>query len=35
MRMEHFIDEDLQQRLTSEVAETATDPHGREISGAQ
>ncbi len=30
-RMEHFIDEDLQQRLTTEVAEITTDPHGREI----
>ncbi len=30
-RMEHFIDEDLQERLTTEVTQTATDPHGREI----
>lgn len=34
MRMEHFIDEDLQERLSGEVAETTTDPHGREIPGA-
>lgn len=32
-RMEHFIDKDLQKRLTTEVAETTTDPHGREIPG--
>jgi len=34
-RMEHFIDEHLRQRLTTEVTDEATDPHGRQIPGAQ
>jgi len=29
--MEHFIGRDLQEQLAAETAETATDPHGREI----
>jgi manganese/zinc/iron transport system permease protein len=31
MRMEHFIDRQLQERLADEVAQPTTDPHGREI----
>ncbi|MBN2477164.1 MAG: metal ABC transporter permease [Pirellulales bacterium] len=31
MRMEHFIGDELQQRLAAETTDTATDPHGREI----
>jgi ABC-type Mn2+/Zn2+ transport system permease subunit/Mn-dependent DtxR family transcriptional regulator len=30
-RMEHFIDEQMQQRLAEELTDAATDPHGREI----
>ena len=32
-RMEHFIDENLQQQLAAEVTKPTTDPHGREIPG--
>ncbi len=30
-RMEHYIGEDLRQRLAQDLPETTTDPHGREI----
>ena len=30
-RMEHFIDQHLQSEIADELAEPATDPHGREI----
>jgi manganese/zinc/iron transport system permease protein len=31
MRMEHFIDDRLQEQLAADLEETATDPHGRQI----
>ena len=34
-RMEHYIAPALQEQLATEVTETATDPHGQEIPGAQ